>query len=63
MRETMPEIIERRVASGQMKPDAAQLAIAGQLEALRNWLETNANRRVGLFAGLFARPVDRKSVV
>jgi cell division protein ZapE len=28
-----------------------------KLEALRHWLEANANRRVGLFAGLFAKPV------
>ena len=57
MRETLPEIIERRVSSGEMKPDLAQTTVAQRLEVLRNWLETNANRRVGLFAGLFARPV------
>ena len=58
MRETLPEILERRAALGEMKPDAAQMAVAERLELLRNWLENNANRRVGLFAGLFARPVQ-----
>ncbi len=57
MRETLPEILERRIASGDLRPDPGQLALAVQLEALRLWLETNADRRIGLFAGLFARPV------
>ena len=57
MRETLGDILRRRVAAGEMRPDPAQLTVADRLEALRNWLETNANRRIGLFAGLFARPV------
>ncbi len=58
MRETLPEILERRVEQGELRPDPAQIAVAERLEQLRNWLENNANRRVGLFAGLFARPVQ-----
>ncbi len=58
MRETLAEILQRRVTLGEIRPDPAQLLIAERLEVLRNWLETNANRRVGLFAGLFARPVQ-----
>ena len=40
-----------------LRPDPAQLAVLPQLESLRAWLETNANRKIGLFAGLFAKPV------
>ena len=57
MREALPEILLRRIASGDLRPDPAQHQVAGRLEVLRLWLETNANRRIGLFAGLFARPV------
>ena len=57
MREALPEILLRRIASGDLRPDPAQHEVAGRLEVLRLWLETNANRRIGLFAGLFARPV------
>ena len=57
MRKTLTEIYDQRVASAQLRPDPAQHAVLPQLETLRVWLETNANRRVGLFAGLFAKPV------
>ena len=57
MRETLPEILQRRIATGDLRPDPGQLAVARHLEALRLWLEANANRRIGLFAGLFARPI------
>ena len=57
MRQTLTEIYEARVAAGTLRPDPAQHALLPQLEALRAWLETNAERRVGLFAGLFAKPV------
>lgn len=57
MRMTLTEIYDGRVAAGQLRPDPAQHAVLPKLEALRHWLETNANRRVGLFAGLFAKPV------
>jgi cell division protein ZapE len=54
---TLTEIYDGRVAAGQLRPDPAQHAVLPKLEALRHWLEANANRRVGLFAGLFAKPV------
>ena len=57
MRESLPDILRRRTATGELRVDPGQFAIAEQLEALRVWLETNARRPVGLFAGLFARPV------
>ena len=57
MRATLTEIYDSRVASGDLRPDPAQHAVLPGLEALRLWLEANATRKVGLFAGLFARPV------
>ena len=54
---TLTEIYDARVAAGQLRPDPAQHAVLPKLDALRQWLEANANRRVGLFAGLFAKPV------
>jgi len=56
MRQTLTEIFETRVAEGQLRPDPAQHAILPRLEGVRMWLEENANRRSGLFGGLFARP-------
>ncbi|WP_103258611.1 cell division protein ZapE [Tabrizicola aquatica] len=57
MRRTLTEIYEARVAEGTLRPDPAQHAVLAPLEAIRLWLEENATRRVGLFAGLFARPI------
>ena len=57
MRQTLTEIYEARVAKGTLRPDPAQHALLPQLETLRGWLEANAERRVGLFAGLFAKPM------
>lgn len=57
MRQTLTEIYETRIAQGTLRPDPAQHAVLGRLEDLRQWLEENASRRVGLFAGLFARPL------
>lgn len=57
MRQTLTEIYEARVLAGSLRPDPAQHALLGPLEGLRLWLEENATRRVGLFAGLFAKPV------
>lgn len=54
---TLTEIYDARVAAGQLRPDPAQHAVLPKLDALRHWLEANANRRVGLFAGLFAKTV------
>ena len=57
MRQTLTEIYDTRVAAGSLRPDPAQHAVLQDLESLRLWLETNAERRVGLFAGLFAKPI------
>ena len=57
MRQTLTEIYEARVAAGTLRADPAQHALLSPLEDLRRWLEENATRRVGLFAGLFARPI------
>lgn len=57
MRQTLTEIYETRVAAGTLRPDPAQHAVLQPLEEIRRWLEENADRRMGLFAGLFARPL------
>lgn len=57
MRKTLTEIYEDRVAQGTLRADPAQHAVLPLLETLRCWLEANADRRVGLFAGLFAKPI------
>jgi cell division protein ZapE len=57
MHQTLTQIYEARVAAGTLRPDPAQHAVLPLMEELRVWLEANATRRVGLFAGLFARPV------
>ena len=58
MRQTLTEIYEARVAEGRLRADPTQHAILPRLESLRLWLEANATRKVGLFAGLFAKPVE-----
>ena len=58
MRQTLTEIYEARVAGGTLRPDPAQHALLPRLEELRAWLEANATRKVGLFAGLFAKPIQ-----
>ncbi len=45
------------MAAGTLRPDPAQHGVLPVLESLRVWLEANSTRRVGLFAGLFAKPV------
>jgi cell division protein ZapE len=57
MRQTLTEIYEARVAAGTLRADPAQHAVLPRLEALRDWLEEYSTRRVGIIAGLFARPV------
>jgi cell division protein ZapE len=57
MRQTLTQIYDARVAAGTLRADPAQHGILPVLEGLRDWLEANADRRVGLFAGLFAKPV------
>jgi cell division protein ZapE len=56
MRQTLTEIYEARVAEGLLRADPAQHALLPRLEVLRSWLEVEASRKAGLFAGLFARP-------
>ncbi len=56
MRQTLTELFQARVADGRLRPDPAQHAILPRLETLRLWLEDHANRRPGLFGGLFGRP-------
>ena len=58
MRQTLTEIYEARVAQGTLRPDPAQHALLPRLEDLRAWLEANATRKVELFAGLFAKPIQ-----
>ncbi len=57
MRMTLSQTYDAKVATGALRPDPGQHAVLPQLEALRVWLEANANRKVGLFAGLFAKPI------
>lgn len=57
MRETLTEILARRVANGTLKPDPQQTEIAAQLEPLRLWLEEQAQKRTGLLQGLFGKAV------
>ena len=57
MRMTLTEIYDAKVADGSLRPDPAQHAVLPQLEALRVWAEANASRKIGLFAGLFAKPI------
>jgi cell division protein ZapE len=58
MRQTLTEIYEARVAKGLLRADPAQHSVLPRLESLRTWLEANAGRKVGLFAGLFAKPIQ-----
>ncbi|MBE2277181.1 MAG: cell division protein ZapE [Rhodobacteraceae bacterium] len=57
MQKTLTEIYEARVTAGLLRPDPAQKAVLPLLEDLRRWLEDTPARKIGLFAGLFARPV------
>ena len=57
MRMTLTEHYDAQTAAGALRPDAGQRALLPALEDLRLWLEQNAARKVGLFAGLFAKPV------
>ncbi len=55
---SLPELYEAKVASGNLRADPAQRAVLPLLEDLRLWLEANADRKIGLFAGLFAKPIQ-----
>ncbi|KPQ07315.1 MAG: putative ATPase [Rhodobacteraceae bacterium HLUCCA12] len=54
MRQTLTQIYDQRVASGILRPDAAQRAVLPALESLRDWAE-NPPRR-GLLDSVFKRP-------
>ncbi|MGQ0611816.1 MAG: cell division protein ZapE [Paracoccaceae bacterium] len=53
----LTEIYLALVRSGTLRPDPGQMAVLPQFQTLKDWLEANATRRIGLFAGLFARPL------
>jgi cell division protein ZapE len=55
---SLSDIYEANVANGTLRPDPAQRAVLPMLDDLRLWLETNADRKIGLFAGLFAKPLE-----
>jgi len=57
MRHSLLQIHDARVAAGTLRPDPAQHAVLAELEQLRLWLEASAGQKVGLLAGLFAKPV------
>ena len=56
MRETLPEILDNRVASGALKADPQQREVALLLEPVRHWLEAQGARRTGLLKGLLSKP-------
>ncbi len=57
MRQSLSQIYDDRVSSGNLHDDPGQRAVLPMLDGLRDWLESNATRRTGLFAGLFAKPL------
>lgn len=58
MRLTLTQIFDTRVAEGRLKPDPAQHAVLAYLDDLRLWLEENADRKPGLFAGFFHKAAE-----
>ena len=54
---TLTQIYDAKLAAATLRADPAQQAVLPQLESLRVWLEANATRKIGLFAGLFAKPI------
>ena len=60
MRETLPQILARRVEEGTIRPDPQQSAVAEQMEALRVWLEDQAARKPGLLGRFAKAPVPPK---
>jgi cell division protein ZapE len=56
MHESLIQIYDIRSAKGDLRADPAQRAVLPMLEEVRLWLQANQDRRIGLFAGLFARP-------
>ncbi|MFT4150250.1 MAG: cell division protein ZapE [Paracoccaceae bacterium] len=58
MRQTLTEIYQARVASGELRPDPAQRAVLPLLETIRAGLEEAATRKRGFLGGFFARPPE-----
>lgn len=56
MQPSLIDLYTARLADGTLRPDPAQLRVIEQLGQLSAWLLTNSGRKIGLFAGLFARP-------
>jgi cell division protein ZapE len=52
------DIYRARLAAGTLTADPAQAEVLPRLDALCDWLIAHPVRKVGLFAGLFARPVE-----
>ena len=57
MQMSLTELYDAKIAAGDLRSDAAQRAVLAQMETLRDWLQSNATRKIGLFAGLFAKPL------
>ena len=55
MTETLTEIYDRKVASGLLRPDAAQRAVLPLLQVARAALEAASGRRSGFLGGLFGK--------
>ncbi len=62
MRETLPEILKRRVADGVLRADPRQATVAEKLEALRAWLEAQPGRKPGLLGRLYRAPAVPKGL-
>lgn len=62
MRETLQEILARRITEGALRPDPQQMAVAARLEALRGWLERQAIRKTSLLARLARPPAPPKGI-
>ncbi|MCC5970439.1 MAG: AFG1 family ATPase [Pararhodobacter sp.] len=54
MRQTLTQLYDQRVASGDIRPDGAQRAVLPALESLRDWAETPQKR--SLLGAVFSRP-------
>ena len=53
----LDDIYHDLTSAGALRPDPGQRAVLPKLQEMTDWLEANATRKMGLFAGLFARPV------
>jgi len=60
MRQSLTQLYDQRVTSGEIRPDAAQRAVLPMLEALRGWAETPQRR--GLLGAVLKRPPPPKGL-